>query len=252
MRREVIGAATLYLGDCLQIMPGLSGIDALITDPPYSSGGAFRSDRTRSTADKYIGGGYVDNDAARSRPEFQGDNKDQRGYLAWAAVWLGQARALTGPGALCCVFSDWRQLPTTTDAVQAGGWSWRGLVAWDKTEAARPQKGWFRNQCEYVVWGSNGPMTQGGACHPGVFRAAVAAEEKQHIAGKPLSVMGGLIANTPAGCTVLDPFAGSGSTGVAALRAGRKFVGIELEPAYFDIACRRLAEAALQPNLGLS
>ena len=65
-REEVIGDCRLILGDCLEILPTLGKVDAVVTDPPYSSGGTFRSDRTRSTADKYIGGGYVDVEAAMS------------------------------------------------------------------------------------------------------------------------------------------------------------------------------------------
>ena len=67
-----IGSATLYLGDCREILPTLGKVDAVVTIRLYSSGGTFRSDRTRSTADKYIGGGYVDEVAANSRPEFSG------------------------------------------------------------------------------------------------------------------------------------------------------------------------------------
>lgn len=247
--KVVIGNATLYRGDALDVLRGLDRVDAVITDPPYSSGGAFRSDRSRSTAEKYIGGGYAPGSAALARPEFRGDNKDQRAYLYWCALWLGRCLDLTPPGGVCCLFTDWRQLPTTADALQAGGWFWRGLAVWDKTEAARPQKGWFRNQCEYVVWGSNGPMPEDGECLPGVFRQSVLSEGKEHIAGKPVGVMDGLVRISPAGGVVLDPFMGSGSTGVAAIRTGRRFIGIEVEPRYFDIACKRIEEAQRQADL---
>lgn len=238
-----IGSATLYLGDCREILPTLGKVDAVVTDPPYSSGGTFRSDRTRSTADKYIGGGYVDEVAAYSRPEFSGDNKDQRSYLVWSELWMRQAFSLTEPGAICCVFSDWRQLPTTSDALQCGGWIWRGIAPWDKTEAARPQKGWFRNQCEYVVWGSNGSIARAGECLPGVFRASVLSEKKKHIAGKPVSVMASVVRICREGGVVLDPFMGSGTTGVACAQLGRRFIGIEIEPRYFEIACHRIEAA---------
>lgn len=244
-----IGNAELWHGDSLEVLAELTAVDAVITDPPYSSGGAFRSDRSRSTADKYIGGGYVANSKALTRPEFHGDNKDQRAYLAWCAVWLGRCLRITKPGGVCCMFTDWRQLPTTTDALQSGGWSWRGLVPWDKTEAARPQKGWFRNQCEYVVWGSNGPMPEGGECHPGFFRQSVLSEGKEHIAGKPVAVMEGIVKIAPANALILDPFMGSGTTGVASVNQGRRFVGVELERKYFDIACERLDRAQAQERL---
>lgn len=248
-RVERIGDAELWLGDCLEVIPSIASFDALITDPPYSSGGAFRSDRNRSTAEKYIGGGYAEGSTAHLRPEFSGDNKDQRSYLLWCSLWLGLSLRVANSSAVCVMFSDWRQLPTTTDAIQAGGWIWRGLAVWDKTEAARPQKGWFRNQCEYVVWGSAGPMANEGPCLPGVFRQSVLSEGKEHIAGKPLGVMEGIISIAKAGGTVFDPFMGSASTGVAAMRTNRPFIGIEIEPRYFDIACRRIEREASQGRL---
>lgn len=249
MRVETVGNATLYLGDCMSILPTLEKIDAVITDPPYSSGGAFRSDRSRSTADKYIGNGYVDKAAALARPEFSGDNKDQRAYLHWSSVWLGLCLRLARQGSICALFTDWRQLPTTTDALQAGGWFWRGVAPWDKTEAARPQKGWFRNQCEYVVWGSNGPIDESGECHPGLFRQSVLSEGKEHIAGKPVGVMDGVVKICPVDQIVLDPFMGSGTTGVSCINLGRRFIGIEIEPRYFDISCERIAQAQKQQRL---
>ena len=249
MRKETIGDCILYLGDCRDIMPTLSKIDAIITDPPYSSGGTFRSDRTRSTGSKYIGGGYVDVEAAYARPEFSGDNKDQRAFLVWSEWWMRDAFSVCRDGAIICVFTDWRQLPTTSDALQISGWTWRGIFPWDKTEAARPQRGWFRNQCEYVLWGSSGVIPTIGECHPGLFRKSVGSEGKEHIAGKPISLMETLIKITPPNSTILDPFMGSASTGIACLKLGRKFIGIELEPKYFDISCKRIEEALKQGRM---
>jgi site-specific DNA-methyltransferase (adenine-specific) len=241
----------LICGDCLDVLPGLASgsVDAVITDPPYSSGGAFRSDKNKSTADKYIGSGYSNDTAAYERPEFSGDNKDQRSYLHWSAVWLLSALDATKPSGICCLFTDWRQLPITTDALQAGGWVWRGLGVWDKTEAARPQRGWFRNQCEYVVWGSNGPMPDEGECLPGVWRQSVLSEGKEHIAGKPVAIMSQIARICRPGGTVLDPFMGSGTTGVACVKLGLNFIGIEKEPRYFAVAERRIAQAQAQPVL---
>lgn len=245
MRVERVGAATLYCGDALAVLPTLDPVGFVCTDPPYSSGGAFRGDRTVPTNDK-----YVRTEFRGLRPDFTGDNRDQRGYAHWSALWFGLARELVPPGGLCCAFTDWRQLPTTTDALQAGGWVWRGVVAWDKTEAARPQKGRFRAQAEYVVWGSNGPMADDGPCAPGVFRAPIPpADDRLHIAQKPLGVMHGLLALAPPGRAVLDPFMGAASTGVAAVQVGLPFVGIEADPVIFETACRRIEEAQRQAAL---
>jgi site-specific DNA-methyltransferase (adenine-specific) len=228
-------------GDALDLLRRLPDgcVDAVVTDPPYSSGGAFRGDRMQSTRDK-----YVDNRNPGAGPEFQGDNRDQRAYGYWCALWLGECLRLTRPGGPCCLFTDWRQLPTTTDALQAGGWLWRGIAVWDKTEAARPWRGKFRSQCEFVVWGSRGPMPDEGECLPGVWRQAVSGTEKFHMVGKPLPVMRGVVAICPEGGTVLDPFAGSGTTGLACRQTDRRFIGFEIDAGYAALAARRIAEDA--------
>lgn len=237
-----IGRATLYLGDCLSVIPRLSPVDAVFCDPPYSSGGTFRGDRTAKTSEK-----YQSTEHRGLYAEFSGDNRDQRSFGYWSALWVGACRERTREGGIIGMFTDWRQLPTSSDALQAGGYVWRGLAVWDKTEAARPQKGRYRNQCEYLVWGSNGPMSDEGVCAPGVLRAAVNSEEKFHIAGKPAGLLGQML--TICGDVVLDPFMGSGSTGVAAVRLGKSFVGIECDPHSFRIACERIEKAQLQGDL---
>lgn len=205
-------------------------VDAVVTDPPYSSGGQFRGDRTGKTSDK-----YQSNGTEREYAEFSGDTRDQRAYHYWSTLWLSECWRIAKPGAPICVFTDWRQLPTTTDMLQSGGWVWRGIAVWDKTEAARPQKGRFRNQCEYIVWGSKGDMPIEGACLPGVFRLPVSARDKLHMTGKPLPIMRSVLAICPPNSVVLDPFFGSGSTGVAALEIGMHYIGMELVPEYYGI-----------------
>lgn len=245
---------TLHLGDCLDFMRNLpdGSVDAVITDPPYSSGGAFRSDKNKDTASKYIGGGYSEDSDSFNRPEFSGDNKDQRAYLHWCAIWLTECLRITKRGGICCMFTDWRQLPTTTDAIQCGGWIWRGIVPWDKTEAARPQRGQFRNQCEYIIWGSHGSLPAVGNCLPGFFRQSVLSEGKEHIAGKPEGIMSAIVEICAATGMVFDPFMGSGTTGVACVKTGRNFIGCEINADYFAIAQKRIAEAQLQYRMELA
>ena len=105
-------SVTIYHGDMFDVLPTLSGIGAVITDPPYSSGGAFRGDRAMQTSVKYVNG-----DTAAYRPEFAGDNRDQRSFLAWCALWMNASRNASIPSAVLCSFIDWRQLPVLTDAV---------------------------------------------------------------------------------------------------------------------------------------
>jgi site-specific DNA-methyltransferase (adenine-specific) len=236
---------TIYLGESLDMIHKVGPFDALVTDPPYSSGGQFRGDRAGSTVSKYVQSGTL-----ATRPEFSGDNRDQRAYLAWCSLWMAAALNQATSGAVFALFTDWRQLPTTTDAVQAGGWVWRGIGVWDKTEGARPRMGGLRAQCEYVVWGTAGPMDEkrNPVALPGVLRS-VTVGDREHIAEKPLEVMNWLVRLAPAGGTVLDPFMGSGTTLVAAKEQGRRAIGIEIEQQYCDVAIRRLRQGVLALGL---
>lgn len=134
-----------------------------------------------------------------------------------------------------------------TDAFQAAGWIWRGIVAWDKGRGSRsPHKGYFRHQCEYIVWGTNGRCEHDVADGPfdGCLSIPVKREDKHHVTGKPTELMRRLAERTRPGSTILDPFAGSCSTGVAALLTGRRFIGIEQSAAYCRIGVDRLQAAA--------
>lgn len=230
----------IYHGDALELIPEIGPFDALITDPPYSSGGQFRSDRMRSTVDKYVNSGTI-----ASRPEFSGDNRDQRGFLAWSTLWLAFAAAHANVGAHALIFTDWRQLPTVTDAVQAGGWIWRGFGTWWKP-GIRMQRGGFSHSAEYVVWGTLGAWSRDLDYAPqNVFRCAPVGDDKIHIAEKPEAVMEWLVPFADVGGVVLDPFMGSGSTLAVAKRLGRRAIGIELQEANCELAARRCAQGAL-------
>lgn len=234
---------TIFRGEALQTLIALEGRERftmLATDPPYSSGGAFRGDRMQSIDTKYVTSGQLE-----ARPTYGGDNRDQRSFFAWCSLWLGAAYPLAAPGALVAVFSDWRQLPTMTDAVQAGGFIWRGIVPWDKTEASRPRLGGFRAQCEFVTWGSAGPMRDEGICGTGLWRGAAPRGDRLHQAEKPLELMTALLRVVPRGGVVLDPFCGSGTTLVAARDLGLRAIGIEMDEAHCETAVKRLAQGVL-------
>lgn len=220
----------------LRAMPSGS-IDAVITDPPYCSGGQTMAERARPTGKKYVTSGQKN-----TLPDFEGDFRDQRGFAAWAALWLGECMRALKPGGVLLTFIDWRMLPTMTDVVQVAGLVWQGIVVWDKTAGCRPQLGRFRSQAEYVVWASRGPMHPRAhpVVLPGVFQVQPRAGGKHHQVGKPEPLMEQLVRIVPDGGTVLDPFAGSGTTGVAALRAGLRFVGCEMAPGYYEVARERL------------
>lgn len=232
----------LHHGDALAVLRDLptASVDALITDPPYSSGGQFRGDRTQATGTKYSSATIL------ATADFAGDNRDQRSFLVWMNLWLHEALRVVKPGGTCVLFSDWRQLPTMTDALQVGGWVWRGVVPWVKP-GARPafKQRAYLNQCEYVVWGTVGSAARDNGETkplPGFYQAP-APREREHQTQKPLEVMRGLVTICPEGGTVLDPFAGSGTTGVAAILEGRNFIGVELTEHYHAVASERLATA---------
>lgn len=225
------------------MLPGLpaASIDALITDPPYCSGGMSIAERQRDPRQKYC---QSDND--QGRPSFAGDARDQRSFIFWCTTWLRLSRRVIKPGGYALVFIDWRNLPAMTDAIQAAGYTWRGIVPWNKGRSARaPHKGYFRHQCEYVVWGTVGECAK--ATHAGPFdgciNQAIIRKDKHHMTGKPTPLMRQLVECVPPGGTVLDLFAGSCSTGVAAALEGRGFVGCEQSIDYCAIGSKRLEKA---------
>lgn len=227
------------MGNALKVIERLDddSVDAVITDPPYSSVG---------TASQSTGSKYVNSGSRLQRPDFAGDTRDQRSWMRWATTWLSECWRVAKGGSLLCVFTDWRQLPSLTDAVQVAGWVWQGIAVWDKTEASRPRKGGFRSQAEFIVWASKGKLVGNQSVTlPGVLRFRRTAEDRvHHQTSKPFELMRELVKLCPPDGLVLDVFAGSGTTGVAALSEGRHFHGVELVPAIHDIATARLMEAA--------
>ncbi|MDR2697479.1 MAG: site-specific DNA-methyltransferase [Holophagales bacterium] len=251
MRVERFENAALYLGNCREILPTLKqSVNAVITDPPYSSGGFTRGDRNRESGKKYTQIDYTN---------FAGDNRDQRSFLLWCSDWLEMCLDVTVPGGVCFTFIDWRNLPVMIDAVQIGGWVYRGIIPWNKGEGTRPRQGWFRSQCEYIIAASSGSLSVKPICEDDIFNygngfftcQTITLTNKKHPTEKPVALMEWLLSVRSEWTVVLDPFMGSGSTGVACMRTGRTFIGIEKTEAYFDAACRRIEAASRQPILKL-
>lgn len=119
------GEISLHHGDCLDLLRTIpdASVGCILTDPPYASGGISLRDRQQRTQTKYKLG-----NVKKVYPEFFGDAKDQRGWLAWAQLWLAQCWRVAREGAPLLMFTDWRQLPTMTDAIQAAGWTWGGAT----------------------------------------------------------------------------------------------------------------------------
>ena len=246
-------ACTIYHGEACAVLAQLpeASCDVLLTDPPYSSGGMFRSDRNVDPSSKYRGWSQNADGSSKqptSQPgSFAGDSRDQRSFAAWVSAWSFAALRATRPSGSAFVFTDWRQLPTATDAVQMGGWTWRGLIVWDKG-VGRPMQGRFRNHLEYVVWSTNGPHVGPGGEYPStLISCPTVGTEREHVTQKPVGLLTELLRVVPGEppLAILDPFMGSGSTLVAAKYAGHRAIGIEIEERYCEIAAKRLAQEVL-------
>lgn len=230
----------LHQIDALEFVRGLpaQSIDMLLTDPPYSSGGLHTGTRTQSTASKYI------NSSTKTEYEnFDFDNMDQRSWTFWCHSWLSAAQPALKPGGMVVCFIDWRQLPALTDVIQAAGFTLRGIAVWDKTVArSRPRKGGFKQQAEFIVWASKGAMSPLDVYLPGVFAVRLDFPKK-HLTEKPLDLAREIVRLAPAGGTVCDLFAGSGTFLVAAKEAGLNWTGCELNSYYHEVALGRLAHS---------
>jgi site-specific DNA-methyltransferase (adenine-specific) len=238
----VAGDHLLLPGDALDLLARLpaASVDAVITDPPYASGGMSWTDRMREPTRK-----YQQSRVRTAYPMLWGDTMDQRTWMQWSIAWMHAVWRVLTPGGIICVFTDWRQLPATTDCLQWNGrFIWRGMTVWHKPNA-RPVMGRFVSQCEYVIWGSKGTLgTRTAPPIPGMLSCMpVSTGQRQHLTEKPLPVMQWLLEIVPPGGVVLDPFMGSDVTGEAAIQRGCAFLGFELEPDSVAVAQARLDTA---------
>ncbi len=219
MRQEIIGDCTLYLGDCREILPTLGKVDAVVTDPPYGIGFPYHS--------------------------YEDTRENLRGLIAALFAQLhrfNRAVILCGP-------SQIHEYPAS---------DWVGAITWNTTGSFG--KFGYSQWTPVLLYGDDIPgfgnvngVTKADTYHIS-GGAAVGfqrtKEEAAHTCPKPLNVMRQTVQRyTAAGETILDPFMGSGTTGVACVKLGRRFIGIEVEPKYFDIACRRIEAAYAQPDL---
>jgi DNA modification methylase len=215
---RVIGDATLYLGDCRDILPTLPRVDAVITDPPYGIG----ADKGKKGAIPFKGGKAYER---AYHPENTWDNSRPSDNLIHLVVNKAKTSILWGGN----YFSD--LLPAM------GRWLW-----WDKCQTM-PSYGDGE-----LAW-TNLPQTTPKKFVLANNKLFADRVERHHPTQKPLQLIIWCIGFVPDAQTILDPFMGSGTTGVAAAQMGRKFIGIEREPKYFDIACDRIERAYAQGTL---
>ncbi len=208
-RKEVIGDCTLYLGDCMGIMPTLPKIDAVVTDPPYGIG---KDGQKRTT------GGH----GGRKAYEFKGWDAERPDASVFSSIISIASKHVIWGGNY---FAD--LLPAS------GKW-----LVWDKGQRINQSDG------ELAYTSENGALrifTQN--------RVALLVEGAQHPTQKPIEVMVWSVQQLNKADVILDPFMGSGTTGVACVKLGRSFIGIEIEPDYFEIACERIRKAYAQPDM---
>lgn len=205
-RREVIGNATLYLGDCLEILPTLPKVDAVITDPPYGIASIWSKGSERH------GWGKANAEAVtRNQWDDKPLDKAACDLLLTAAddhiIWGG----------------NYFPLPQS-----------RCWLVWNK-----PERNFSLAEAE-LAWTSKDAVVR-------VFDGPRSDQGREHPTQKPIALMRWCVAKTKG--TVLDPFMGSGTTGAACMELNRPFIGIEIEPKYFDIACQRIENAQRQERL---
>lgn len=221
MRVETIGRARLYLGDCREVMaswPECFRVDAVVTDPPYGIGFPYE--------------GYD-------------DTLENLEALVTEFVPACRARAnrvIITPGV-----SNVQRYPV---ADWIGAWTWETTATFGKLGFSQWQPILYYGSDLEGFGSVNGALKSDRIHFAGGSAKIDGAAGEIHTCPKPLGFMQRLLTRfTNEGETVLDPFLGSGTTGVAAVTSSRKFVGIEREPAYFDIACRRLERAQRQGYL---
>lgn len=233
-RVEYIGNATLYLGDCREILPTLARPDVILTDPPYGQSykvNTFEAGGTRQNAVVQRNGKTLMVNPTLYAPIVGDDQPFDPSHLVDAAseviIWGAHKLGDRLPAGSLLV---WDKLPTGKVKTQGDG-----EAAWINRD--QPMR-IFR-----LLW--DGLCVGKGARHE-----VTAGQKRLHPTQKPEALMGWCLGFTD-GETVCDPYMGAGGAGVAALKLQRQFVGIEISPTYFDIACRRCDEAQRQYNLAI-
>ena len=225
MRVEQIGDATLYLGDCLEIMPTLGKVDAVIADPPY----VFALGST--SGGKATGFGDIMNQS-----------------LFFAEI-VRKFRDVLLPDSCAWIFINWRGLPVLTKGVYDAGASINSLLIWDKEWIGSGGSVGLRPSYEMVALIPFNKFALPNRGLPDIWRHQWSSTKPNgHPAEKPESLLLELAKETP-GKIILDPFMGSGTTGVACRNLGKRFIGIEIELKWFDVACKRIDQAQRQGQL---
>lgn len=220
VRTEVIGDCTLYQGDCLEVMPALGKADALIWDPPWGIGFS----------------------------EYNAHRDDPNAYPEWIRASLGMAESLVSDG-WAVVFQGPKRAWEWSDMIRR---EYRIMACAKNFTQILPGAGPKWSTDFALFWRVGKPRVEHGRGRD--FHVAntakFSARPKGHPCPRPLDQMRYVVeCFSEPGFSVLDPTMGSGTTLVACAKLGRKGVGIEMDPDYFDMACKRVEEAYRQPDL---
>lgn len=237
MRIERIGDAVLYNGDCLEVMGSLEQVSHVFGDPPYEKEAHKVGRRTQASIKRGVNADLnfaAISESLRDKASAAASRLSQ----GWV-MWFCQAEAV----------GDWR------DALEAAGAKYKRAMIWVKPDSTPQLNGQMPApgyESMPLAWCGEGHSRWNAGGKRGVYTHLTNQRDRdgRHPTEKPIPLMRELLADfTNSGQTILDPFMGSGTTGVACARMGRKFIGIELDPKYFDIACERIAKAYAQGDM---
>lgn len=221
---------TLYCGDCREILPTIGKVDAVFTDPPYGAGATHAHHLSKVV--------LRDGTPARQALGFAGISGDE--LVEFARQWCEKATRWV---VFTCEWKDAHKLDSAGLLVRLG--IWRKPDGAPQFTGDRPGTGW---EAVAICHRPGRKKWNGGGRHA-VWTIPKGSGDG-HPTQKPVALLQQFIADfTDQGESILDPFMGSGTTGVAAVNLGRKFIGIEIEPKYFDIACRRIQAALDAPDM---
>lgn len=237
-RKEVIGNATLYLGNMLDVLPTIGAVDHIIADPPYEA--IMHASKNERAVVRIDGG-----------PAMQGLDFAPIDEIRSDVVKLGE-QFCTGWFIAFCTSEG---VGRWADEINASAMKYKRACVWVKPDSTPQMNGQGPAQgAEHFVcaWAGKGFARWNAGGKRGVYTHCVNGPERdgRHPTEKPRKLMAEIVADfTNPGETICDPFMGSGTTGIAAVQSERRFIGIELNPAYFDIACKRIEDAQRQGQL---
>lgn len=234
-------------GDCLAAMGAMeeASVDALVSDPPYCAGAVSEAQRTRAA------GQGLRSENRRRFGWFTGDNMGTAGLAFLLRAVAYEAIRVVKPTGSVVMFCDWRMVATLQPAIESAGLRFQNLIVWDKAHMGLGMG--FRAQHELALHFTLGSPVYHDKGTSNVLRAKrVTAADREHQTQKPVDLMAQIIrVVAPPDGLVLDPFTGSGSTGVACTESGRRFLGIERDATHVETARRRIADAQSQTGRGV-